>query len=190
MLWGSWETGLCVYICMHVHARILGFLKSEHSTLLWNSLYFTPVNSEYSLVNLYIFLFLAFLCNYSNLFVNRLNRKNFTLEVAGWTSLFQTVVCSLGPERRFGFSWNIRERIFTFYNYISEEWIDFVSFSLPQVVPTILEKFKEKKPQVVQALQEAIDAIFLTVSKTLTIFPLSENWCLFPLLKLLTFFSL
>lgn len=32
-----------------------------------------------------------------------------------------------------------------------------------QVVPTILEKFKEKKPQVVQALQEAIDAIFLTV---------------------------
>jgi cytoskeleton-associated protein 5 len=31
-------------------------------------------------------------------------------------------------------------------------------------VPTILEKFKEKKPQVVQALQEAIDAIFLTVS--------------------------
>lgn len=33
-----------------------------------------------------------------------------------------------------------------------------------QVVPTILEKFKEKKPQVVQALQEAMDAIFLTVS--------------------------
>ncbi|KAM9502287.1 cytoskeleton-associated protein 5-like isoform 5-T5 [Salvelinus alpinus] len=32
------------------------------------------------------------------------------------------------------------------------------------VVPTILEKFKEKKPQVVQALQEAIDAIFLTTS--------------------------
>lgn len=31
------------------------------------------------------------------------------------------------------------------------------------MVPTILEKFKEKKPQVVQALQEAIDAIFLTV---------------------------
>uniref|UniRef100_A0A3Q4GPQ5 Cytoskeleton associated protein 5 n=1 Tax=Neolamprologus brichardi TaxID=32507 RepID=A0A3Q4GPQ5_NEOBR len=31
-----------------------------------------------------------------------------------------------------------------------------------QVVPTILEKFKEKKPQVVQSLQEAIDAIFLT----------------------------
>lgn len=31
-------------------------------------------------------------------------------------------------------------------------------------MPTILEKFKEKKPQVVQALQEAIDAIFLTVS--------------------------
>lgn len=51
-----------------------------------------------------------------------------------------------------------------FYNYGSEEWIDFLS--LPQVVPTILEKFKEKKPQVVQALQEAIDAIFLTVSKT------------------------
>lgn len=38
------------------------------------------------------------------------------------------------------------------------------SSSLLQVVPTILEKFKEKKPQVVQALQEAIDAIFLTVS--------------------------
>ena len=36
--------------------------------------------------------------------------------------------------------------------------------SLVKVVPTILEKFKEKKPQVVQALQEAIDAIFLTVS--------------------------
>lgn len=33
-----------------------------------------------------------------------------------------------------------------------------------QVVPTILEKFKEKKPQVVQALQEAIDAAFLSVS--------------------------
>uniref|UniRef100_M3ZW94 Cytoskeleton associated protein 5 n=1 Tax=Xiphophorus maculatus TaxID=8083 RepID=M3ZW94_XIPMA len=33
-----------------------------------------------------------------------------------------------------------------------------------QVVPTILEKFKEKKLQVVQSLQEAIDAIFLTVS--------------------------
>ncbi|XP_075044282.1 cytoskeleton-associated protein 5 isoform X2 [Mixophyes fleayi] len=33
-----------------------------------------------------------------------------------------------------------------------------------QVVPTILEKFKEKKPQVVQALQEAIDATFLTTS--------------------------
>ncbi|XP_053175118.1 cytoskeleton-associated protein 5 isoform X3 [Scomber japonicus] len=33
-----------------------------------------------------------------------------------------------------------------------------------QVVPTILEKFKEKKPQVVQALQEAIDAIFLTTT--------------------------
>uniref|UniRef100_A0A3P8X5N1 Cytoskeleton associated protein 5 n=1 Tax=Cynoglossus semilaevis TaxID=244447 RepID=A0A3P8X5N1_CYNSE len=32
------------------------------------------------------------------------------------------------------------------------------------VVPTILEKFKEKKPQVVQALQEAIDAVFLTTS--------------------------
>uniref|UniRef100_A0A673H3P0 Cytoskeleton-associated protein 5-like n=1 Tax=Sinocyclocheilus rhinocerous TaxID=307959 RepID=A0A673H3P0_9TELE len=31
-------------------------------------------------------------------------------------------------------------------------------------VPTILEKFKEKKPQVVQALQEAIDAVFLTTS--------------------------
>lgn len=31
-------------------------------------------------------------------------------------------------------------------------------------VPTILEKFKEKKPQVVQALQEAIDAIFLTTT--------------------------
>uniref|UniRef100_A0A3Q3Q5X5 TOG domain-containing protein n=1 Tax=Monopterus albus TaxID=43700 RepID=A0A3Q3Q5X5_MONAL len=33
-----------------------------------------------------------------------------------------------------------------------------------QVVATILEKFKEKKPQVVQALQEAIDAIFLTTT--------------------------
>ncbi|KAJ8349386.1 hypothetical protein SKAU_G00245160 [Synaphobranchus kaupii] len=33
-----------------------------------------------------------------------------------------------------------------------------------QVVPTILEKFKEKKPQVVQALQEAIDAVFLTTT--------------------------
>ncbi|XP_069714066.1 cytoskeleton-associated protein 5 isoform X4 [Phaenicophaeus curvirostris] len=32
------------------------------------------------------------------------------------------------------------------------------------VVPTILEKFREKKPQVVQALQEAIDAIFLTTT--------------------------
>lgn len=32
------------------------------------------------------------------------------------------------------------------------------------VVPTILEKFKEKKPHVVQALQEAIDAIFLTTT--------------------------
>ncbi|XP_014875260.1 cytoskeleton-associated protein 5 isoform X5 [Poecilia latipinna] len=33
-----------------------------------------------------------------------------------------------------------------------------------QVVPTILEKFKEKKLQVVQSLQEAIDAIFLTTT--------------------------
>ncbi|KAE8606436.1 hypothetical protein XENTR_v10010735 [Xenopus tropicalis] len=32
------------------------------------------------------------------------------------------------------------------------------------IVPTILEKFKEKKPQVVQALQEAIDAVFLTTT--------------------------
>uniref|UniRef100_A0A8C1KNW1 Cytoskeleton associated protein 5 n=1 Tax=Cyprinus carpio TaxID=7962 RepID=A0A8C1KNW1_CYPCA len=32
------------------------------------------------------------------------------------------------------------------------------------VVPTILEKFKEKKPQVVQSLQEAIDAVFLTTT--------------------------
>ncbi|KAI1889583.1 hypothetical protein AGOR_G00164410 [Albula goreensis] len=32
------------------------------------------------------------------------------------------------------------------------------------VVPTILEKFKEKKPQVVQALQEAIDAVFLSTT--------------------------
>ncbi|XP_063053472.1 cytoskeleton-associated protein 5 isoform X2 [Engraulis encrasicolus] len=39
------------------------------------------------------------------------------------------------------------------------------------VVPTILEKFKEKKPTVVQALQEAIDAIFLTT----TIQNLSED---------------
>uniref|UniRef100_A0A2K6FDL7 Cytoskeleton-associated protein 5 n=1 Tax=Propithecus coquereli TaxID=379532 RepID=A0A2K6FDL7_PROCO len=36
--------------------------------------------------------------------------------------------------------------------------------ALKKVVPTILEKFKEKKPQVVQALQEAIDAIFLTTT--------------------------
>ncbi|KAL2089066.1 hypothetical protein ACEWY4_015965 [Coilia grayii] len=39
------------------------------------------------------------------------------------------------------------------------------------VVPTILEKFKEKKPQVVQALQEAIDASFLST----TIQNLSES---------------
>ncbi|KAM6980607.1 cytoskeleton-associated protein 5-like [Aplochiton taeniatus] len=32
------------------------------------------------------------------------------------------------------------------------------------VVPTILEKFKEKKPQVLQALQEAVDAVFLTTT--------------------------
>ncbi|KAM7003260.1 cytoskeleton-associated protein 5 isoform 2-T4 [Tautogolabrus adspersus] len=32
------------------------------------------------------------------------------------------------------------------------------------VVPTVLEKFKEKKPQVVQALQEAMDAIFHTTT--------------------------
>ncbi|XP_041650942.1 cytoskeleton-associated protein 5 isoform X2 [Cheilinus undulatus] len=32
------------------------------------------------------------------------------------------------------------------------------------VAPTILEKFKEKKPQVVQALQEAMDAIFHTTT--------------------------
>lgn len=32
------------------------------------------------------------------------------------------------------------------------------------MVPTILEKFKEKKPQVVQALQEAIDAAFLSTT--------------------------
>ncbi|XP_067850163.1 cytoskeleton-associated protein 5 isoform X2 [Heptranchias perlo] len=32
------------------------------------------------------------------------------------------------------------------------------------VVPTLLEKFKEKKPQVVQALQEAVDAVFLTTT--------------------------
>ncbi|KAM4617287.1 cytoskeleton-associated protein 5 isoform 1-T3 [Discoglossus pictus] len=32
------------------------------------------------------------------------------------------------------------------------------------VVPTILEKFKEKKPHVVLALQEAIDAVFLTTT--------------------------
>lgn len=38
------------------------------------------------------------------------------------------------------------------------------------MVPTILEKFKEKKPQVVQALQEAIDAVFLTVS-------IQNTWC-------------
>ncbi|XP_077424223.1 cytoskeleton-associated protein 5 isoform X2 [Vanacampus margaritifer] len=40
-----------------------------------------------------------------------------------------------------------------------------------QVVPTILEKFKEKKLQVVQALQEAIDAIF----RTTTLQNLSED---------------
>ena len=39
------------------------------------------------------------------------------------------------------------------------------------MVPTILEKFKEKKPQVVQSLQEAIDAIFLTVSTVLKLGP-------------------
>lgn len=33
-----------------------------------------------------------------------------------------------------------------------------------------MEKFKEKKPQVVQALQEAIDAVFLTVS-------IQNAWC-------------
>ncbi|XP_055505102.1 cytoskeleton-associated protein 5 isoform X2 [Leucoraja erinacea] len=32
------------------------------------------------------------------------------------------------------------------------------------VMPTLLEKFKEKKPLVVQALQEAIDAVFLTTT--------------------------
>uniref|UniRef100_A0A673Z6M8 Cytoskeleton associated protein 5 n=1 Tax=Salmo trutta TaxID=8032 RepID=A0A673Z6M8_SALTR len=32
------------------------------------------------------------------------------------------------------------------------------------VVPTILDKFKEKKPAVVQSLQEAIDAVFLTTT--------------------------
>lgn len=43
-------------------------------------------------------------------------------------------------------------------------YIYFFPLNLFKVVPTILEKFKEKKPQVVQALQEAIDAVFLTVS--------------------------
>ncbi|CAB1318242.1 unnamed protein product [Coregonus sp. 'balchen'] len=33
-----------------------------------------------------------------------------------------------------------------------------------QVVPTILDKFKEKKPAVVQSLQEAINAVFLTTT--------------------------
>ncbi|KAK3562246.1 hypothetical protein QTP86_032583 [Hemibagrus guttatus] len=32
------------------------------------------------------------------------------------------------------------------------------------LVPTILEKFKEKKPQVVQALQEALDAVYLSTT--------------------------
>lgn len=34
----------------------------------------------------------------------------------------------------------------------------------PHVMSTLLEKFKEKKPAVVQALQEAIDAVFLTTT--------------------------
>lgn len=38
-------------------------------------------------------------------------------------------------------------------------------FIFLKVVPTILDKFKEKKPAVVQSLQEAIDAVFLTVSR-------------------------
>ena len=42
--------------------------------------------------------------------------------------------------------------------------VQHASFVFTKVVPTFLEKFKEKKPQVVQALQEAIDAVFLTVS--------------------------
>jgi hypothetical protein len=46
------------------------------------------------------------------------------------------------------------------------------------VVPTILEKFKEKKPQVVQALQEAIDAIFLTVSELYYVDSLVIVWAL------------
>ncbi|KAG7257363.1 hypothetical protein CRUP_022799 [Coryphaenoides rupestris] len=36
--------------------------------------------------------------------------------------------------------------------------------ALKKVVSTILEKFKEKKPQVVQILQEAIDAVFLSTT--------------------------
>lgn len=40
----------------------------------------------------------------------------------------------------------------------------FKMFLFLKVVPTILDKFKEKKPAVVQSLQEAIDAVFLTVS--------------------------
>ena len=47
-----------------------------------------------------------------------------------------------------------------------------------KVVPTILEKFKEKKPQVVQALQEAIDAIFLTVSELYYVDSLVIVWAL------------
>ena len=35
-----------------------------------------------------------------------------------------------------------------------------------KVVSALLEKFKEKKPHVVQTLQEAIDAVFLTVRPT------------------------
>uniref|UniRef100_A0A672RB14 Cytoskeleton-associated protein 5-like n=1 Tax=Sinocyclocheilus grahami TaxID=75366 RepID=A0A672RB14_SINGR len=40
----------------------------------------------------------------------------------------------------------------------------YMIFFFLKVVPTILEKFKEKKPQVVLALQEAIDAVFRTTT--------------------------
>lgn len=63
------------------------------------------------------------------------------------------LLCKISGSRLLGFPVVLVKTGFTFF---------FLPFL--QVVPTILEKFKEKKPQVVQALQEAIDAIFLTVS--------------------------
>lgn len=46
-------------------------------------------------------------------------------------------------------------------------------------MPTILEKFKEKKAQVVQALQESIDAVFLSVSVLVRWLALSVVFCSF-----------